>query len=444
METELQDRHFIFEAILEAEKSVSEDQRVHPKVGVVVVDAEGEVLRQAHRIGGKGHAEFLALKDELPKGKTFAGATMYTTLEPCAYCDEEGRTDVQRIIDRKISRVVIGMRHPDQQLQGGGERRLRAEKIRIDPFPAEFQKQVEEMNRKFIQTYQESGVAIQNPEEFFKENHRRSIDDWYRTVNSIYWNRNYYCDEMNLFAHLVEISGGLSSLASHKDKLDVDPGSFLAKAVAWWMALCGKARVRSISDMLWTKFPNRCPYCELRPHKHDECMEKRRDHPGPDWQNLLNLGNDEAPHKPTSLSGWQRMFASVYPVGATDASERSYARLCEELGELAEAIRVLPAAPGYFLSEAADVFAWLMHIQNAIETDKRIALSKRGESLERSFCKAYPDCCVDCKSPVCKCPPILESTIGRIAHEQPSPKDKLDSAFMSSEAAFVKFQWKSR
>ena len=59
-----------------------EDDRVHPKVGAVIVK-DGRVLSTAHRgepIGN--HAEFVALEKKL-SDEAVAGATVFTTLEPC-------------------------------------------------------------------------------------------------------------------------------------------------------------------------------------------------------------------------------------------------------------------------------------------------------------------------------------------------------------------------
>src|SRR5882762_4773457 len=62
----LDDRKFARMAIDEARKSVSEkDDRVHPKVGAVVVK-DGRVLSTAHRGEQQGnHAEFVALEKKL-------------------------------------------------------------------------------------------------------------------------------------------------------------------------------------------------------------------------------------------------------------------------------------------------------------------------------------------------------------------------------------------
>jgi len=247
----------------------------------------------------------------------------------------------------------------------------------------------------------------------------RPLDDWYLTLNRIYLDRNFYRDRFSLFAHLVEILGGLSLLASGKQKPDVTPEAFVPKALAWWMALCDKMGVRSVEMMVWQKFPGVCSYCHVQPHENDRCIE-RKAAVGLDWIELGNLGDLNQERKPKSLAEWQGMFAEIYPVTETEDYPATVSRFTEELGELAEALRVSPIAPGYFLSEAADVFAWLMHLQNLIHSKQQIRISERGAALSQWFASAYPNRCTDCSNPVCTCPPILPGTLGRIAHEIPT------------------------
>ena len=264
----------------------------------------------------------------------------------------------------------------------------------------------------------------------------------YKTVNSIYWNRNFHRDVFSLFTHLVEVIGGLSLLASQKKKLGLTPENFIPKAFAWWMAICGKVGVKSVSDMLWTKFPGVCPYCHQSPHDPDECTEKKARLSGVDWEQLEHLGRANAVHRPRSLGEWQRMYSKIFPAQQTEDYGPSFGRLAEEFGELAESIRIFPAEPGYFLSEAADVFAWLMHIQNIVDQKAHTPKAQRGERLETLVCKAYPDQCIDCGNSVCNCPPIHDSTIGRIAHEVPSRRGSFgeEGFFMTPEKARIVFQ----
>lgn len=249
---------------------------------------------------------------------------------------------------------------------------------------------------------------------------QRSIDEWYRTINRIYLDRNFFRDRFAIFAHLVEILGGLSLLASGKQKPGTAPREYVPKAISWWMALCGKVGVRSVEDMLWQKFPYVCTYCHLKPHENDPCLERKAEGQGPQWSTLSTMGQANAAKRPRSLAQWQAMFAEIYPTGSTEDYPATIGRFTEELGELSEALRVFQIAPGYFLSEAADVFAWLMHLQNLIHTKTGVKVSDRGKEIVSAFVEGYPDECIDCDHPVCTCPPILPGTLGRIAHEIPS------------------------
>jgi pyrimidine deaminase RibD-like protein len=148
-DTASEDRKFEILAIEEARRSVSEpDGKPHPLVGAVVVK-DGQVLSVAHRgevIGN--HAEFVALDKKL-SDESVAGATVYTTLEPCTTRNPPKIPCVQRIIDRKIARVVVGMFDPDPRITGRGMIALRDANIAIDVFSPDLMTQVEELNREF-------------------------------------------------------------------------------------------------------------------------------------------------------------------------------------------------------------------------------------------------------------------------------------------------------
>jgi pyrimidine deaminase RibD-like protein len=150
MQPLLDDRKFVRMAIDEARKSVSEkDDRVHPKVGAVVVK-DGRVLSTAHRGEQPGnHAEFVALDKKLTD-EAVAGATVYTTLEPCTTRNEPKIPCAERLIDRKVARVVIGMLDPDDRISGKGVRKLRQAGIETVLFPHDLAMEVEELNREFI------------------------------------------------------------------------------------------------------------------------------------------------------------------------------------------------------------------------------------------------------------------------------------------------------
>jgi hypothetical protein len=83
---------------------------------------------------------------------------------------------------------------------------------------------------------------------------------------------------MAIFAHLVETTGALSLLASTKKKPGINPETYVGKAIAWWLGLCGKVGVKSVEDLVWDKFPGVCSYCHKATHDPDECSEKKAAH----------------------------------------------------------------------------------------------------------------------------------------------------------------------
>jgi diaminohydroxyphosphoribosylaminopyrimidine deaminase/5-amino-6-(5-phosphoribosylamino)uracil reductase len=96
----------------------------NPWVGCVVVDDQGQLLGQGHTQGpGEDHAEMAAFRQADQRGLSLEGATLYSTLEPCSF---HGRTPAcsRVIVERKIRRVITGMRDPNPRVDGVGVRIL--------------------------------------------------------------------------------------------------------------------------------------------------------------------------------------------------------------------------------------------------------------------------------------------------------------------------------
>ncbi len=94
----------------------------NPNVGCVIV-ADGRIVGQgATAPGGRPHAEAAALK---AAGRKARGATLYTTLEPCAHASTRGPTCSLAIAEAGIARVVAAIRDPDPRTAGLGFRILR-------------------------------------------------------------------------------------------------------------------------------------------------------------------------------------------------------------------------------------------------------------------------------------------------------------------------------
>jgi pyrimidine deaminase RibD-like protein len=164
------DRQFMKMAIDEARKSRAEDGRSHPKVGAVVVK-DGRVLARAHRGEISGcHAEYIALEKKLAD-QSLAGATVYTTLEPCTSRNDPKIPCATRLIDRKVARVVIGTLDPNSRISGRGQRALRKANIETDFFPHDLMAEIEELNREFTRQQesheQPSTPTAKEPNRFF-------------------------------------------------------------------------------------------------------------------------------------------------------------------------------------------------------------------------------------------------------------------------------------
>ncbi|WP_438997841.1 bifunctional diaminohydroxyphosphoribosylaminopyrimidine deaminase/5-amino-6-(5-phosphoribosylamino)uracil reductase RibD [Variovorax beijingensis] len=107
----------------------------NPRVGCVLVDANGTVIGQGHtqQVGGP-HAEVMALRDAAARGHSVAGATAFVTLEPCAH---HGRTGpcCDALAAAGIGRVVASMADPNPLVVGQGFERLRAAGVAVEVGP---------------------------------------------------------------------------------------------------------------------------------------------------------------------------------------------------------------------------------------------------------------------------------------------------------------------
>ena len=101
----------------------------NPNVGCVIV-AGGEIVgRGATQPGGRPHAEAVGLAEAGDRAK---GATLYTSLEPCAHASERGPACSDLIVEAAPARVVIALEDPDPRTAGKGIERLKAAGISVE------------------------------------------------------------------------------------------------------------------------------------------------------------------------------------------------------------------------------------------------------------------------------------------------------------------------
>ncbi|RZL08387.1 MAG: bifunctional diaminohydroxyphosphoribosylaminopyrimidine deaminase/5-amino-6-(5-phosphoribosylamino)uracil reductase RibD, partial [Rubrivivax sp.] len=107
----------------------------NPRVGCVIVSAEGQVLGEGHtQQAGGPHAEVMALRDAEARGLSVVGATAHVTLEPCAH---HGRTPpcADALVGAGLARVVVALVDPNPLVGGQGVARLRSAGVEVEVLP---------------------------------------------------------------------------------------------------------------------------------------------------------------------------------------------------------------------------------------------------------------------------------------------------------------------
>lgn len=164
-------RYFMQLAIEEMKKSVAEgrkDGKASPKVGAVLVSPDGKILGTAHRgeMREGDHAEYTLL-DRKFRDKNVTGNYLFATLEPCAPGSRKHPKlgCAERVVNARIAKIWIGVEDPDPTVDRKGIKYLIDAGIEVEMFDPDFQEQILEANKHFLEQAILRAEEVKKPKE---------------------------------------------------------------------------------------------------------------------------------------------------------------------------------------------------------------------------------------------------------------------------------------
>ena len=148
-----------------------EDGKAPPAVGAVAV-RDGQLLGSAFRgqTGAGDHAEFGIIKSLGGADDVLAGATVYTTLEPCTFRSENKIPCADRLIAQGVKRVFIGFYDPDPKVNRIGWERLTSAGVEVLDFTSELRHEISVLLEPFRVHYTEAASTRREATFDFKQN----------------------------------------------------------------------------------------------------------------------------------------------------------------------------------------------------------------------------------------------------------------------------------
>jgi pyrimidine deaminase RibD-like protein len=220
------DRKFCNEAIAEARKSVAEDDRLHPKVGVVIVK-DGKILAAGYRgESGKGdHGEYGALKKLT--AADVQGATVYTTLEPCSKRKPPKKSCTDRLIEGKVARVVYGMGDKHESVYGHAS--LQEAGVAVAVFPDDLMQELLAINREWSDSLRTEPIVLCNDTTHLAE------ASYYRQGGSI-------TDSTHLYVRPPKDAGGFFTIEDNGKNV-LDYGRTIEEIAVKWRQIDAHKRI---------------------------------------------------------------------------------------------------------------------------------------------------------------------------------------------------------
>lgn len=140
------------------------DDKPDPLVGAIIATEDGQILAEAFRgeLRVGEHCEFTLIERKL-KSDNLKDKVLYVTLEPCIdkVRNPPKRGCATHIIKSRISKVYIGMRDPDIDIENEGANALIAAKVEVHDFDPDISKKIRESLSDFIKYKEAEKLKIQ-------------------------------------------------------------------------------------------------------------------------------------------------------------------------------------------------------------------------------------------------------------------------------------------
>jgi hypothetical protein len=252
------------------------------------------------------------------------------------------------------------------------------------------------------------------------------FDAFFERPNRGEWTKGYR--GLGDFTDRLSELGGYITSSKHQSSERFR--KYYAKYFAWYCGLVAQARL-DVETAVWTKFPGKCPYCNLelcafvynpglRVHRISDRFEVKRD------AETALRGDPSLAAR--SLSGWFSHFISIYPINLHRSLGDIAERFHEEQSELIKAVREahglrqerdgsLKDSPArtVILEELSDLLSWYLTLGAKVLIEQRgqptgyqefISREQNGRiavDFDELIFSFYRQGCTDCGQKPCEC-----------------------------------------
>jgi len=252
------------------------------------------------------------------------------------------------------------------------------------------------------------------------------FDIYFHKPNRGEWSKGYR--RLGDFTDRLSELGGY--VTSSKHQYSEPFRKYYSKYFAWFCGLVSQARL-DLEPAVWTKFPAKCPYCNLSPcaYVYNPGLRVHRSSDPFEVKRTAEIALKEKPDLAArSLSSWFSHFINIYPTNLHRSLGDIAERFHEEQSELIKAVREaqglrdvkdgsLKDSPArtVILEELSDLLSWYLTLGAKVLIERRGAYIRYEEFISKQedgriavdfdefIYGSYVGGCGDCGKKPCAC-----------------------------------------